>query len=656
MSDPYDFQIGDLKFRAAISDKFPYQRGTAQFRKEQFDSAPTVGDQSLSGWWTRGQLSFHKGAGVKYYEVLEGEEILNRFQDSSKMEWRTPGRVSLRPDTERMTTDVWVAANTPAVMDPPAKVGPSAFAVDTNGTNRILEFYARPLGGSQPDPVEVALVGTDTPVTLCAGASSDDYLWVATDGNNVQRLTISSTYGAHAADGVYYTHTKAIAALTWAKNRLWILDVDGDLFAVSGAPASVPEVLGSANASLGRRVNQQGFASFAEASTGIYVSAGDNIVWRVGIEDAGGTPTYAAAVETARLPGGDSITAILAHLGHLVISLSAGKIVVASIAPDGALTYGPPMAEQAMGAYCRSMAASGTSVYFTGHPLDPSASGLGGTGVVYEVNLAEPSDQNPLVFAWGAVDEFDCYDTGQPTGVVSASADGWGFTAWDYRNLITVTQGSTGTSPALIPRAAQGGLLTGLHRFGTLDGKHFQEVLVRSEGGGTIEVWRLDADGTETQLIALSGVREMRAGATDAPSRTFPVGLSGPSEAIGLRFVLNRDEGDTTLGPTLLGYQLKALPSPKRQRLIKVPVVAADIIRGRHGVDIGKRGAAYENWMRLEAMEEDDALVTFTDLRTGETGDVYIESVELQTDTPARNGEAGFGGIGYITLRKVSPA
>src|SRR5690348_5347343 len=65
----YDFSIGNLLFNVASDDQNPYERATAQFRKDQIDTTPTPGDQSLTGYWLRGQFSFHKGAGVRYYEV-----------------------------------------------------------------------------------------------------------------------------------------------------------------------------------------------------------------------------------------------------------------------------------------------------------------------------------------------------------------------------------------------------------------------------------------------------------------------------------------------------------------------------------------------------------------------------------------------------------
>jgi hypothetical protein len=50
-------------FWLAIDTDTPYERATAQWQKEQSDQQPEAGEQSLSGWWTRSQMSFHFGAG-----------------------------------------------------------------------------------------------------------------------------------------------------------------------------------------------------------------------------------------------------------------------------------------------------------------------------------------------------------------------------------------------------------------------------------------------------------------------------------------------------------------------------------------------------------------------------------------------------------------
>ena len=104
-----DFAIGDLAFNLAVSDEHPYERATADFRKQQFDNAPVPGEQGLDGWWLRSQLSFHKGAGIKYYEVLDGETVLDRYHDSEAINPWTAGRVSLIPELADLAVEASAA-------------------------------------------------------------------------------------------------------------------------------------------------------------------------------------------------------------------------------------------------------------------------------------------------------------------------------------------------------------------------------------------------------------------------------------------------------------------------------------------------------------------------------------------------------------------
>ena len=64
----YDVAIGGMPFIYAISDARPYIRQTAPFRKEQFDNQTEPGEQSLTGWWIRSQMSFHGGDGITFFD------------------------------------------------------------------------------------------------------------------------------------------------------------------------------------------------------------------------------------------------------------------------------------------------------------------------------------------------------------------------------------------------------------------------------------------------------------------------------------------------------------------------------------------------------------------------------------------------------------
>ena len=97
-AEDYDVAVGGLPFFLAPTDQNPYQRETAPYRKDQFDSASEPGEQSLTGWWIRSQSSFHVGNGIKFYDPSSGEATKYRFADSQGVDVWTKGEVKLLKD------------------------------------------------------------------------------------------------------------------------------------------------------------------------------------------------------------------------------------------------------------------------------------------------------------------------------------------------------------------------------------------------------------------------------------------------------------------------------------------------------------------------------------------------------------------------------
>ena len=79
----YDCAIAGLPFFMGINDQRPYERGTAPFRKQQFDSQRDPGEQSLTGWWLRSQSSFHAGEGIDFYDPLANPYTSNAIKTTS---------------------------------------------------------------------------------------------------------------------------------------------------------------------------------------------------------------------------------------------------------------------------------------------------------------------------------------------------------------------------------------------------------------------------------------------------------------------------------------------------------------------------------------------------------------------------------------------
>jgi hypothetical protein len=94
----YDVAIGGMPFIYAISDNRPYIRQTAPFRKEQFDNQTEPGEQSLTGWWIRSQMSFHGGDGITFFDPAQSASntpAQYRFADSQGVNVFEQGEVTL---------------------------------------------------------------------------------------------------------------------------------------------------------------------------------------------------------------------------------------------------------------------------------------------------------------------------------------------------------------------------------------------------------------------------------------------------------------------------------------------------------------------------------------------------------------------------------
>lgn len=767
MSLTYDFWINNLGFNKRITVDDPEERATAQFKKDQLDSATRVGDQSLTGWWTRGQFSFHKGAGLNYYEVLESETVYDRYKDSDSVAVFKPGELDLSPAMSSL------ALNTTDAIPAPLSSGGGLYALTNTGVYYTAGFGSTFVDTSDSNvPTDITSSGsryylangsiierqysasdvvrvnhvtnpsfetnttgwtTSTGASLVSSptkngsqalkvpggtsANSADYTvtgltigvtyvisaWVyvsttspTADGHIVFRFggilrnvtsthntyeRVSNTFTATATSHVFdlttlidsgtnyptfyvdsvmvtespftsdyfdgsqpgcswqgtanasksnYATTgsgasTALITLTggtwkgvwWAKGRLFAVDAVGNFYAL--APTTATVSTSDAFWSTGRTDVSW---SVTDSPAAVYISDGSN-VYAVSIDTDGLLPTLDAPTTVAQVPLGETISSIGYYLGNLVVATSAG-VRVATI-QSGVVYLGPLSIVGDFSSSSR-IGVWNTLAYVVGRP-----DGRGGEYVLCAIDLSQTvTDQT---YAWS------------PIATVSTLASTANGAAVDSTGILYSWSGGDTFVASRDELTASGYLTTAYVRFGTLEAKHFSSVLVRVGGaGGTVETFRVDADGTETSLGVV---------AYNAASTELDLALAAPAERVALKFVLTRDPSDATRGPTLLGYQLKALPLPKRQRMIRVPLMLFDQETDAAGQRRGRPGDAWSRLSAMEALEQANALVTFEDKETGETGSAYIESLEVRRTAPTSLHKNGFGGLLYVTLRKL---
>jgi len=127
----------------------------------------------------------------------------------------------------------------------------------------------------------------------------------------------------------------------------------------------------------------------------------------------------------------------------------------------------------------------------------------------------------------------------------------------------------------------------------------------------------------------------------------------GPQEFISYKFTLSRSASSTSNGPVFKGYQAKALPATKRQRLIQFPVWCYDVETDRYNVQTGYEGRAWERIQILEDMEAAGDIVNIQDFTTGERVQAIIEKINFNRKTPPSGKFDGFGGLLLVTVRTV---
>jgi len=593
----YDFAIGSLGFRVAATPQTPYQRETVQFRKEQFDSGPVVGEQSLDGYWLRSQWSFHQGAGIKYYEVLEGDTVLNRYKTG----------VGIDPWELGETTLVggFTAATGSLIID--------AVPGTHSSVNGIFELLSdgniqhRTTAGTTPfteGGTAVSLTSDGSKIYVAVG----NIIKVQDSTTTLQTL-ITHGDGGRTWQGVW-----------WAKGRLFCVDDQDNWFALPPVTAT-PTIATNAFWKPGLVTGQW---SLSETPGFVMISCGTTI-YGVTISDTGGVPSLTAPVVVAEMPVTETISSVTHYLGFVAITTRFGLRIGQANLSSGTpvMAYGPLLIEGDFSGNRRT-GLNQSQMYCVGNVSGYSSATL------FCVNLEHiVSDLRP---AWTAWAELSAAATANQGAQQDANGVLW---AWSNNQIRR-------SDPSL---AALGVLTTGQMRFGTLESKLFRTIKVRADGGGTIGISTIRSDGV-TNLITSMDVASQK-------DLDVTVGITESIESIGFIFTLNSDLIDPTIRPTLLGYQIRALPAPTRSRLIRVPLQIEDTERNRRGIDRGKQGDAWRRLQILEDLENSQVLVQFKDFRTGEAGIGQIESLTFQNTTPSKNANDNFGGVVYVELRKV---
>jgi hypothetical protein len=630
----YDVAIGGMPFIYAISDARPYIRQTAPFRKEQFDNQTEPGEQSLTGWWIRSQMSFHGGDGITFFDPAQSASsspAQYRFADSQGVNVFEQGEVTLLKsvvDTHEITGPV--AGTNYELRNQHLR------SIQWSGTNGVLLHDEYDVDKIAADGTVTHFIDYNTGGAEPVRAICDDGIfayWVsnATAGgaNKLHMYKKALTDATTSIPSPMFTATGVViehAEMEFIKDRI-VLCVNNSVYEVSTVASALPTpVYTNPNTNyIYTSIAASGPAIYTAGHSGIY-----STIQKYTLNTTGVMPTLTSAIVATELPAGEIVTKLYYYLGYMCIGTNKGIRVATVSDQDGSLNYGPLIVETSQPVY--DFAGRDRFVW--------AASGIGVLdGGLIRLDLG--TEVEPLRFAYANDLQIQQNAEHFTTAVAFLGTT----------NRLAFTTAFKTTDGAIYLESAtelvtNGYLTTGYIRYNTLEPKNFKRLIARGEfeyGSMTLET--VTADGTEYDVVAYS-----------ASVPPVEVTTSNPQEAqeyLAYKFLLFRDGTDATKGPIMKGYQAKAYIATPRQRVIKFPVYCYDVETDKYNVLTGYDGRAFDRITQLESVEQNGDVVTWQDLTTGESRQALIEQISFTRLTPPDRGFNGYGGIIDITIRTV---
>jgi hypothetical protein len=602
----YDVAIGGEPFFLGASDKYPYHRETASYKRQQLDLTQQPGEQTFEGWWLRSQSSWHLGAGINYLEPLQGDDVIYRFNKSNGVNVWTPGEATLLSDV----------VNVLAVSTESQLIG----AIDGNNTSCVFVSDGSALKRVAP----TGSIGSVTTVTY--GGSGSDIVSLAQDGTNYYAANSTGIYeglltGSGTGSKIWDTGT-ANVSMGWVKQRLFA-GIGASLYELVGTGPTLPTALYTHPNSNWK------WTSIVEGPTAIYASgyAGTtSAIYKVSLDTDGTLPTLTSAVTAADFPDEEHVTSLGTYLGRYMLIGSNKGVRVGLIDSAGNIAYGGLTYNQESNDHITGFAFQDRFAYATVTQDIDGKSGL------IRIDLSSPNSDG--LYPWA--NDLNSEATGNCNSVAFIG---------ETNRIAFVVEGSGLYFQHPTQLVASGYLDTGAIRYNTMEKKHFKLIKVRiaSPFEGSVAISTITKDGDVISVITV--------GNAASADQDFTTNVITAQEQLAFRFTLGRSSSDTSKGGGIVGYQVKALPANKRTRSISLPLLCYDFEQDRNNIMVGWDGRA---WLRLNALENIESsgnTITVQDFTSGEQVEALIEKVTFDRISPPDRRFQGFGGIIYVQVR-----
>jgi len=711
----YDVAVGGMPFIYAINDSRPYIRQTAPFRKDQFDNGTEPGEQSLTGWWIRSQMSFHSGSGIKFFDPATTDENGKyRFADSRGINVWEKGEATLLRKSNA--------------------IGYSPDALASNGrTNQFFNTIAWTASGVKKEGILyvdnyiMAKVDEDGNITnfQTLDPATNDMVYAATnDGKFAYWITNVVSGGGSkltmykksldadsgtAATQMFQVNGISVtnAVMEFTKERI-VLCVNDKVYELSGSATSLPTAVYT------HPEANHVWSSISSSGAAIYVAGWNGLISSIvkfTLNTSGVMPTLTSAITSAELPVGEIVHKIKYYLGYLMIGTNKGVRASIVSEQDGSINYGPIIVETVQPVFdfasrdhyvwCASGTTNGKSgliridldnepetlKFAYANDLQSSESALlfpttaldfvGDTDRLLWVNAANM--QNTITNK-SLTSNVATLTTGTNHGylvgdVVFVSGVGAPF---DGTPTITGAKVITDVTDNTFSYACTGSNVssTAVSPVGTVlkGGTGYLESATELEPSGYLTTGNIRYSTLEPKNFKrLLGRGDFEFGSMtletvdkdgteydhisyDASILPVEVTTSSPSSAqeyVAYKFIMYRDGTDNTKGPIFKGYQAKATIATPRQRVIRFPVFCFDVETDKYNTIVGYEGRAFDRIQLMEDIEESGDVITWQDLSTGESRQAIIEQVTFTRMTPPDKRFDGFGGVLEITIRTV---
>lgn len=709
-AEAYDVAISGYPFFLDTSDDTPYRRVTAQYRRQQLDLTREAGEQSLLGWWFRSQSSFHLGQGIKYFEPIQDESLRFQYNKSKGVDVWTKGQATLILDTDptHVTTASLKSNGRPgqylrsikwtqnsntyngALMLDGYDIDKIYPTITASVTTKALTSNVATLTTSAAHGMavgmEIVVTGVDSTFngtyTIASVPSTTTLTYAKTASNvtstaatgtitsNVQHFVdynagVDNPVYAYCDDGVYaYWITKIVdagvdktamykklltqtaadadtqmwktssvvvtnAVMEYTKERI-VLCLNNAVYELAANASSLPTAVYT------HPVADFTYTSITSSGAAIYCtgySGSQSNIQKFTLTTAGAMPTLTSAITAAEMPSGELIFKIYYYLGYMAIGTSKG-VRIAAVADDGSIAYGPLIFESEQPVY--DFAARDKYIW--------CATNVDGAPGTTRLDLGTQIISLVFPYAW------DTYYYPETAGDRITGRYTTACAFIDGTDTLTFTTNYTSSNGSVYIENSsrlvyQGFIQTGYIRYNTLENKIFKFVLPKYDTtNGGLQVASIDSSNVEYSLGSYAEDSTITELAVSYPN--------SPQQYLAFKFTFLRGS-DPSKSPLFTGYQVKALPSVPRQRLIQYPLSCYDFEMDKFGVQVGYEGRAWDRMQQLQNTENIGDTIRIQDFRTGESYLGIIEELDFVNRTPTDKRFSGFGGILMCTIRSV---